>query len=112
MNYKIDYIFAIPANKCILPFSTSGTGYTTKGLYIGIHNPLATPGITDFRYIFDNSPVTYHNVKDMISLRAIDQCMFVATQGSPGNWVDAPCQEKKAAMCEANKVILMGAEYI
>ena len=95
-------------------FLTLGKGYSKTSLYIGLHNPLANGGISDYRHILDNSTITYHNVISLGTTREDDMCMFVFTDGgskgarwSPGDWSDGPCRLENAAMCEAPKVIFI-----
>ena len=75
-------------------------------------NEARTPGITDYIYLLDDSPLTYHNVKRVDRLEAHDQCMCIHTTGgsrsgitwSAGEWEDTSCSSTKGAVCEGDKV--------
>ena len=86
----------------------SESGFTGGALYIGVYNPAGTPGITDFRYVLDDAPLTYHNVQNFAAISAIDGCMYVFSEDGgnhvAGEWSDSPCSAGRAAMCEGNKV--------
>ena len=98
--------------KSVIYFADTPGGTNLGALYIGAFNELGTIGITDFRYLLDNSQLIYHNVKRIDYLDAGDQCMTMHTSGgsnpgitwSAGEWMDTSCASKKAAMCEGNKV--------
>ena len=89
-------------------FIFTDSGFTSGALYIGVYNPAGTPGITDFRYVLDDTPLTYHKVQNFGTLRAIDGCMYVFSEDGgnhvAGEWSDSPCSIGRAAMCEGNKV--------
>ena len=83
-------------------------------MYIGVRKFVTTTGIEDFRYIFDNTTVTYHNVAYIPRLDSTSGCMYVFGKNAccypngakwmPGEWTSAACSVKTAALCEANKV--------
>ena len=83
-------------------------------MYIGIRKFVTTPGIEDFRYIIDNTALSYHNVVYTALLEKAYGCMYVygkdgccyANGGNRkhGEWFGTYCNLNVAAMCEANKV--------